>query len=151
MKVSLYEIFVGKFSCWKFFVGSTAYENILTRKFLQRNQLSRNTWDIRRSKLEHGEERTERVTSMEELFERNCCIWGYHVYKEVWWMAIGLRWRVVGVRNRSWKCFRCSCEKATIIGHLARKVLQVCSLFLRRGGTYSNWKLGAGNIQLTWH
>ena len=25
----------------------------------------------------------ERVTAMEELFERNCCIGGYHVYKEV--------------------------------------------------------------------
>ena len=32
-----------KFSCWKIFVGSTAYKNILTRKFLQRNQLSRST------------------------------------------------------------------------------------------------------------
>ena len=26
---------------------------------------------------------------MEELFEGNCCIWGYHVYKEEWEAAVG--------------------------------------------------------------
>ena len=26
---------------------------------------------------------------MEELFEGNCCIRGYHVYKEVWEAAVG--------------------------------------------------------------
>ena len=26
---------------------------------------------------------------MEEFFERNCCIRGYHVYKEVWEAAVG--------------------------------------------------------------
>ena len=44
--------------------------------------------DVRRGKLEQGEERMERVTSMEEFFERNCSIRGYHVYKEVWWTAV---------------------------------------------------------------
>ena len=33
-----------KFWCWKIFIGSTACENILTRKFLQCNRLSHGTW-----------------------------------------------------------------------------------------------------------
>ena len=45
---------------------------------------------IRRGKLEQEEENvTEKVTAMEELFEGNCCIQGYHVYKEVWEAAVG--------------------------------------------------------------
>ena len=31
----------------------------------------------------------QRVTAMEEFFERNCCIREYHVYKEVWETAVG--------------------------------------------------------------
>ena len=31
----------------------------------------------------------EKVTAMKELFEGNCCIQGYHVYKEVWEAAVG--------------------------------------------------------------
>ena len=40
--------------------------------------------------LQHrsGEERTERVTTMEKFFERNC-IRGYHVYKKVLTTTIG--------------------------------------------------------------
>ena len=45
--------------------------------------------DVGRGKLEQGEERTERVTAMEEFFERNCCTRGYHIYKEVWGAAVG--------------------------------------------------------------
>ena len=45
--------------------------------------------DVRRGKLEQGEECTERVTAMEEFFERNCYTQGYHVYKEVWGAAVG--------------------------------------------------------------
>ena len=29
-----------------------------------------------------------KVTAMEEIFERKCCIGGYHVYKEVWEAAV---------------------------------------------------------------
>jgi len=31
----------------------------------------------------------ERVTAMEEFFERNCYIRGYHLYKEVWKVSLG--------------------------------------------------------------
>ena len=44
--------------------------------------------DVRRSKLEQGEECAERETSMEEFIKRSY-IRGYHVYKEVWWTAVG--------------------------------------------------------------
>jgi len=30
----------------------------------------------------------EKVTAMEEIFERKCCIRSYHVYKEVWEAAV---------------------------------------------------------------
>ena len=58
---------------------------------------------------------------MEEFFESICMRGG--------------GWRVVGVRKRALRSIRCGCEKGTIIGHLARKVSRVCSLFLRREGT----------------
>ena len=45
--------------------------------------------DVKSGKLEQGEERTERVTAMEQFFERNCCNRGYHIYKEVWGVAVG--------------------------------------------------------------
>ena len=45
--------------------------------------------DVSRDKLEQGEECTERVTAMEEFFERNCYTRGYHVYKEVWGAVVG--------------------------------------------------------------
>ena len=31
----------------------------------------------------------EKVTAMEQFFERKCCIRGNHVYKEVWEVAVG--------------------------------------------------------------
>ena len=31
----------------------------------------------------------EKVTAIEEFFERKCCIRGYHVYKEVWEAVVG--------------------------------------------------------------
>ena len=48
--------------------------------------------DVRRGKLEQGEERMEIVTAMEESFERNCSTRDYHiqfVYEEVWGAAVG--------------------------------------------------------------
>ena len=32
---------------------------------------------------------TKWTTSMKELFKRRCCVWGYHMYKEVWGVAVG--------------------------------------------------------------
>ena len=31
----------------------------------------------------------KKVTAMKAIFERKCCIRGYHLYKEVWEAAVG--------------------------------------------------------------
>ena len=38
---------------------------------------------VSRGKLEQGEETYGEVTAMEEFFERNCFIRGYHVYRRL--------------------------------------------------------------------
>ena len=73
---------------------------------------------------------------MEEFFERNCCTRGYHIYKEVWEAVVGEA--LVCERepeNASDRHTVAVKQEGTIIGHLLRKLSQVCSLFLRRGGT----------------
>ena len=97
--------------------------------------------DVRRSKLEQGEERTERVTAMEEFFEEELLYSRLPHSKEVWWTAVG---ESLVCKEDPENASDCGCEKATIIGHLTRKVSQVCSLFLRRGDTIectvtANW------------
>ena len=73
----------------------------------------------------------EKVTAMEEFFERNCCIRGYHVYKEVWEAPVGKLLVCEKRPRKRFQSIRCGCEKeGTIIGHLLRKVSRVCSLFL---------------------
>ena len=81
------------------------------------------------------EERTERVTAMEKIFERNC-IPGYHVYKKLWGAMVGEALvcerepkipsdqYAVAVKN-----------KGTIIEHLPQKLSRVCLQFLRRLST----------------
>ena len=65
-----------------------SYENILTPFAWLEGRLR-----VRRGKLEQvrsREECTERVSTSQEFFERNCCIQGYHnVYKEVWEAVVG--------------------------------------------------------------
>ena len=91
--------------------------------------------DVRRGKLEQGEERMEIVTAMEEFFERNCCTRGYHVYKEVWGAAVDESLVCERESENASDRYAVAVKKGTIIGHLARKVSRVCSLFLRRGRT----------------
>ena len=87
---------------------------------------------VRRCKLEQ-EERTERVNAMEESFERNCCIRGYHLYKAVWEVAVGeLLVCKREPENASDRYAMAVRKEGTIMVHLARKLSWVCSLFLRR-------------------
>ena len=73
---------------------------------------------------------------MEEFFERNCCIRGYHAYKEVWEAAVGEALVCEREPENASDRYAVAVEKeGSIIGHLPRKVSRVCSLFLRRGGT----------------
>ena len=72
-----------------------------------------------------------------EVFGRDCCIRGYHVYKKIWREAIG--------EELEWDRERKTCAIATqyvkrsgvIIGHFPQKLSRVCSLFLRCGGVIS--------------
>ena len=83
------------------------------------------------------EERTERVTAIEKFFERNC-ICGYHVYKKVWAVTVGeVLMCEREPKNSSDQYAVAVKNKGTIIEHLPRKLLRVCSLLLRQGSTQS--------------
>lgn len=72
---------------------------------------------------------------MEET-ELACYVRGYHVYKTIWEAAVG---EVLSCRreptNSADRYAVAVLKEETIIGHLARKMSKVCSLFLRRGGS----------------
>ena len=73
-----------------------------------------------------------------EEFGRDCCIRGYHIYKEIWRAAIGEELECDREPENS--CDRyavCVKRSGVVIGHLPRKLSRVCSLFLRRGGVIS--------------
>ena len=68
--------------------------------------------------------------------EVTCRVRGYHVYNDIWAAAIGEE--LVCVREPTNMADRYAVavlKQETIIGHLPRKILKVCSLFLRRGGS----------------
>ena len=72
--------------------------------------------------------------AMEE-FGRDCCIRGYHVYKETWRAAIGEELECDREPGNSCDRYAVAVKRSgVVIGHLPRKVSRVCSLFLRRGG-----------------
>ena len=69
---------------------------------------------------------------------RDCCIRGYHVYKEIWLAAIGKELECDREPQNSCDCYAVAVKKSgVVIGHLPRKLSRVCSLFLRRGGVIS--------------
>jgi len=76
-------------------------------------------------------------SSVEEL-GRDCCICDYHVYKEMWEAAAGEVLECVrGPHNVQGRYAVTVKKSGTIMGHLPRRLLRVCSFFLRRGGTTS--------------
>ena len=67
-----------------------------------------------------------------------CCVRGYHVYKEVWEVAIGEVLVCSREPTNATDRYAMAVTKGvTIIRHLPRKLSKVCSLFLRRGGRYA--------------
>ena len=73
-----------------------------------------------------------------EEFGRDCCIRGYHVHKKIWREAIGEELECDREPENSCDCYAvCVKRSEVIIGHLPRKLLRVCLLFLRRGGVIS--------------
>ena len=74
---------------------------------------------------------------MEQEYERDystaSCIRGYHIYEAIWEVAVG---EVLTYKENIRDKYAVAVTKdRTIVGHLTRKVLHVCSLFLRRRGT----------------
>ena len=81
--------------------------------------------------------RKERVTAMEKFFEKNC-ICGYHVYKKVWAATVGeVLMCEREPKNSSDRYTVAVKNEGSIIEHLPRKLLWVCSLFLKRESTQS--------------
>ena len=71
-----------------------------------------------------------------EMYERACCVRGYHVYQHVWSAAVGQVLSCEREPTNSRDRYAVVVKKdGVVIGHLPRKVSRVCSLFLRRGGT----------------
>ena len=70
-----------------------------------------------------------------EVCERNSCVRGYHIYKNVWDAVIG---ELQCERELANECDRYAVavrKDGTIIGHLPRAISRACSLFLRRGNS----------------
>ena len=83
-------------------------------------------------------ERSRARSACMEEFGIDCCIRGYHVYKEIWRAAIGEELECDREPENS--CDRyavCVKRSGVVIGHFPRKLSRVCSLFLRRGGVIS--------------
>ena len=69
-----------------------------------------------------------------ETCERNSCVRGYHVYKDIWDAVIGEE--LVCERepdNRSNRYAVAIRKDGIIIGYLPYKISRACSFFLRRG------------------
>ena len=62
-----------------------------------------------------------------EVCERNSCVRRYHIYKDIWDAVIGKP------DNRSDRYAVAIKKDGIIIGHIPRKILRGCTLFLRRG------------------
>ena len=78
----------------------------------------------------------ERVIAW-KFFERNC-IRSYHVYKKVWAATVGEALVCKRDPKNSSNRYAVTVKnEGTIREHLPRKLLRLCSLFLRRGSTQS--------------
>ena len=76
-----------------------------------------------------------RFVSMDFELERECCIRGYHVYREIWEAAVGEVLTCEREAQNENDRYAVAVKKdGVVIGHLPRKVSRVCSLFIRRGG-----------------
>ena len=73
---------------------------------------------------------------MEDEYERDLCVRGYHVYEAVWRAVVGETLACErGPRNEHDRYAVAVKKDGQIIGHLPRIVSRVCSLFMRRGGS----------------
>lgn len=71
-----------------------------------------------------------------EICERNSCVRGYHFYKNIWDAVIGEEIQCERELDNESDRYAVAVKKdGTIIGHLPRKISQICSIFLRRGNS----------------
>ena len=69
-----------------------------------------------------------------EVCERNSCVHGYHIYKDIWDAVIDEELLCEREPNNRSDQYAVAIKKdGIIIGHLPHKISRACSLFLRRG------------------
>ena len=73
-----------------------------------------------------------------ETYEWECCIRGYHVYKDTWEAAIGEELEYVREQSNAVDRYAVAVLKDdTIIGHLPKTLVCIYSFFLRSGVIYT--------------
>ena len=84
----------------------------------------------------------EKRVSMEE-FGRDCCIYGYHVYKEIRQASVGEELECDCKPGNLCDCYAVAVKRSeVVIGHLLQKLSRICLLFLRRGGVITCTETG---------
>ena len=70
-----------------------------------------------------------------EIFEKECCVRGYHEYQAIWDAAIDEELPCEHEVHNTMDHYAVAVVKdGQIVGHLPKKISRICSLFLRRGG-----------------
>ena len=68
-------------------------------------------------------------------FEIEAMVRGYHTYKDVWSAVIDEEFPCKREDGNRFDPFAVAvCNGDIVIGHVPRKILSVCSLYIRRGG-----------------
>ena len=67
------------------------------------------------------------------VYQRACCVRGYHVYDGIWEVAIGER----EPRNTADRYVVAVKRSGSVIEHLPKKMSHFCSLFLGRGEIFT--------------
>ena len=77
------------------------------------------------------------MENAETVAQFSSCIRGYHVYQSVWSPIIG---EVLGCHRECTNALDryaiCVKKDNEIVGHLPKEISTVCSLFIRRGGSF---------------
>ena len=74
---------------------------------------------------------------MDTYFSFEAMIRGYYIYKDVWDSEIGERLSCQVERNNRHNTHAVAVIKSSnVVGHLPRKISLICSLFLRRSGSF---------------
>ena len=70
-----------------------------------------------------------------DTFQKESCIRGYHIYRELWDAVVGEELECQREHSNATDMYAVAVIKdSTIVGHLPRKISRICTLFIRRGG-----------------